>query len=73
VTFSSNISRFTTFDEGKHIRMGGGMAVVKTRLDAFNVLADVIVPISDVIPGTDIPLQATSWSLTMPVLVSDRP
>jgi hypothetical protein len=67
VTFSSNISRFTTFDEGKHIRMGGGMAVVKTRLDAFNVLADVIVPISDVIPGTDIPLQATSWSLTMPV------
>jgi hypothetical protein len=67
VGFGCNISRFTSFDVGKHIRMGGGMAVITSRLSGFSVLADIVVPITDVIPGTDIPLQTTSWSLTAPV------
>jgi hypothetical protein len=69
VTFNTNSSRFTSFDVGKHLRMGGGMAVITGRIDAFNVLADIVVPITDVIPGTNIPLLATSWSLTAPISV----
>lgn len=73
VNFNTNMAVFMAGSVGSVIRAGGGIATVKTFIDANNVLCDITQAITDVDEGKNSivvwPQQSGSWSLTAPITV----
>lgn len=69
VNFNRNAGVFTTGDVGSIIRVGGGVGEITAFVDAQNVTADILVPITEILPISGIPLEAITgeWSMTPPV------
>lgn len=70
-TFTASASAFPAGSEGRVIRMGGGIAVITSRVSATEVVANLISPIVDTVPNTTPPLPSPAasgdWTLTTPV------
>lgn len=73
VSFTSNVALWSAGNVSEVIRAGGGIAVIKTYVDTFTVLCDIIRPITDVDdfrnPVTVWPQLSGTWSVAPPVSV----
>jgi hypothetical protein len=69
VTFAVTGGSFAVGDIGKVIRVNGGVATIVSRTDATHVVANITVPLTEVLPYDGTPLGALSgaWSMTTPV------
>lgn len=67
--FETDAAIFSAGDVGKVIRMGGGIAVITVFANAIAVQANMLSPITQVVPGTSTPLpqSAGDWTMTAPV------
>lgn len=65
VVFGRSSPLFVPGDVGKVIRVGGGVAEIKTYVDPRTVLADITVDITEVLPVAGTPLLAApgEWSI----------
>lgn len=72
MTFSASVPTFNINDTGSVIRMGGGIAeiIVGGFISTTQVTANMIVPITDLIPNTSAPkpMTAGNWTLTQPFM-----
>jgi len=71
-TFTASSPIFSALDVGKVIRMGGGIAKITSVTDSRHVVANISVPITQVIQddgNTPQVAQAGNWSMTAPVTV----
>jgi hypothetical protein len=71
VTFSASVSTFTSGNVGSIIRMGGGKAVITSLISPSQVIANLITPITTLIPNDPrampMPALSGSWSMTAPI------
>lgn len=70
MTFSSSSPIFNFTDTGEVIRMGGGIAEITGFISSTQVTANMIVPITTLIPNTVAPVPATptNWTQTQPFM-----
>jgi hypothetical protein len=67
-TFGVSVPVFSPGNVGSVIRMGGGIAVITAYVDAQKVTAEILSPITAVLPtGTVIPQAPGNWTMTAPV------
>lgn len=71
VTFDTDQSVFGSTQVGDVLRVGGGIATVKTVVSATQVIATIVSPIVAIIPNdpfkTPVPAAPGEWSLTRPI------
>lgn len=70
--FTASAAVFTVANIGNVIRMGGGIARITQAINPTTVLADIISPITQLVPNTDgVPQSQTAgnWTLTAPATV----
>jgi hypothetical protein len=67
--FTASAAVFSLANVGSFIRMGGGIALITGYIDPEHVTANMLVPITSVIPGSSTPLSAPSgsWTMSAPV------
>jgi hypothetical protein len=68
-TFTASAAVFSNGNVGSFLRIGGGIAEITAYTDNEHVTANILVPITSVIPGSTVPLSAPagSWTMTAPV------
>jgi hypothetical protein len=70
VTFTATDGTpFVSVDVGSYLRMGGGVAVITSNSSSTVDIGNMLTPITELIPGTNLPAPQTSsnWSLTAPI------
>lgn len=68
-TFTASAAVFSNANVGSVVRVGGGIAAITAYTDSQHVTANLLVPITQTIPGSTSPLTAPagSWTMTAPV------
>jgi hypothetical protein len=71
ISFSATAGVFSSSSVGSVIRMGGGIAVITSYVNPQQVFANVLRPITAIVPNSNpvavLPQPAGTWSLTAPV------
>jgi hypothetical protein len=68
-TFTASAAVFSSGNVGDVIRIGGGVAKITSYTNSTHVVANILSPITDIIPNTNTVRPATAglWTMTTPV------